>query len=74
MIYFSVVFFAVMSLNPFSNKFAGKFFEPFRLFKNSRLAIYRKLVNSLYCIASSVSVILGDPAAASREDAMCSAE
>ena len=44
------------------------------MIKNSRLAIYLKLVNLLYCMASSVRVILGDPAAASREDAKCSAE
>ena len=35
--------------------------------------MYLKLVNLLYCMASSVRVILGDPAAASRQDAICSA-
>ena len=32
------------------------------MIKNSRLAIYLKLVSLLYCMASSVRVILGDPA------------
>lgn len=44
------------------------------MIKNSRLAIYLKCVNFLYYVASSVRVILGDPAAASLEDAICSAE
>ena len=44
------------------------------MIKNSRLAIYLTCVNFLYYMASSVSVILGDPAAASGEDAISSAE
>ena len=35
--------------------------------------MYLKLVNLLYCMASSVRVILGDPAAVSRQDAIFSA-
>ena len=47
-------------------EFAGKFFDPLRVIKNSQLLIYLKLVNKLNCMASSVRVILGDPAAACR--------
>ena len=38
-------------------KFAGKFFDPLRVIKDSRLLIYLKLVNKLNCMASSVRVI-----------------
>ena len=47
-------------MNQFSIKFAGKFFDPLRVIKNSRLVIYLKLVNLLYCMASSMRAILGD--------------
>ena len=71
---FQCIFGSKKTINQFSTKFAGQFFDPLRVVKNFRLPIYLKLVNLLYCMASSVRVILGDPAAASRQDAICSAE